>query len=751
VAFIAGILITLCSMLIVPAVGAAEPVVGGKQCNIYLVVDSSGSLDMKNDPSKSSDPKGYRYGALDYFFSIMPNSAGHEMGASVFSSWPQEVTALKIIQSQADKDGIKTKVESVPAAGNTDIGAALLEAVQKLVFAQQAQDKGNGKHKESWVLLFTDGLTDTGSSAGNTASEAKRDQAIALALVNDIHIAGVFLNDKHTVTENAVSQGQNPQEVFDIVRAGRGQASDHSSPKAPDGTPNNLGGYYAEITDAADIADAFNTLAHTILGGSDPTVETVPVDKEQLIPGIGVSELIFSVRYAPGVKNKVDISILNPNDKVYFNTQDNVTIRSSDVFYTANVKDPAPGTWYIHVGRSGNTPVTEEILVIPDVLISTDVTAKLEQGQSTIKLGEPFQVNAWLEKQGQRITENGKYSGYDVSLTIVNSETQESSTPLSMGSDGKGTFLVTTKLDDFSVYSAYVTFTCGENISFRSEPIMLKAENQPPELNKNVIVGSDGTLAADTYYFTWWSSGKHTVDLSKFVRDPEGDTNIFYTADSSDYVSAIVDEGSAELIVDTQKKTGVGIIHLTATDSDGKNFAFDLQLTAKDISLYWLIGILGVILILAIVVLLIRRLLLGGSIDVEFIIRVDRSPNQQIAQLAYQPQQKVPAYAFGSAFSLKDLCDKYADMVAETEIKNALKNLFNQNGKTLTQCKFKKKPGLGNFAFTQDGTDWEDGQPGGFSKTIKLADPVTLVITCPGKSIPNQSGPPTPPGQKSPW
>ena len=738
---LAGIALTILMLLhnIAAVAASSAPVVGGKQCNIYLVVDSSGSLTSEKDPETSSDPDGHRYNALEYFFSIMPNSVGHEMGASVFSSAPQEVTALEVISSQAEKDAIKAKIEAVRPAGNTDIGAALLQATQALIARQQAQDSADGKHKESWVLLFTDGLTDTGSPAGNATSEEKRDQAIALALENGIHIAGVFLNDKGSVTKTAAAEGKNPQEVFDIVRAGRGQAADPFTPKADDGASNNLDGYFAEIIHAADIAGAFNTLAHTILGGSNPTIESVPVDKEQLIPGIGVAELIFSVRYAPDIKDKVLISILSPDPdrKPYFSAGDNVSIKSNDVFYSANVKDPAPGTWYIHVGRGGNTPVTEEIQVIPDILISTDVVAKLEQAPAAIKKGEPFQVNAWLEKQGERITDNAKYTGYDVSLTLVNPTTQKAAEPISMGSDGKGTFVASAKVDDFSAYSAYVTFSCGDNISFRSESILLKADNQPPELRNGVSANAEGTLVKDTYRFSLFSSGNYTIDLNQLVIDPDGDTALRYTSVSEDYAVADIPEGSSALTVKTGKTAGIGVIQINAADNDGKSFSFDLELTAKNVTIYWLIGIIGAILLLLILILLIRKIMIGTSIPADMLYEIEGISRPYLNNNG--PEIRVGKMGdLGTPFNLYALCQKFAKRAkADPGDFAALDDFFTKYKPILQQCTFKARAGYRCFTFSkveEDGSRSKiDGEPGNFHESIKLDDDLYLRLECPSR------------------
>jgi hypothetical protein len=269
------------------------------------------------------------------------------------------------------------------------------------------------------VILFTDGRTeDINDYSG---SYARREQAIQAAVNNGIKVFGVFLNHNGSITDN--------QEVFDIVRQVRSFADDPVVPRQADGTLNNLGRQYSEILNANDIIWSFSDLVHLLTDGNEtPQAESVPISKTCLIPGIGVSELNISIRYRSGVLGKITITIELPDLSILGNeSTDGIIITKTDVFFNVKIINPMPGEWKVTVDKASDEFLAEEIEVVTDIIISTDIVAVLDvpTPDGGAVLNKPITFTTWLEQDGLPVQDSTRYSYFDCTLVMVDSVTKE--------------------------------------------------------------------------------------------------------------------------------------------------------------------------------------------------------------------------------------------------------------------------------------------------------------------------------------
>lgn len=121
--------------------------------NVALVLDGSGSL-VSN--SNGTDNDGLRYEAIQLFLALLSDQ-GNEVSAIVFDDDSENYllnTDVEQVSGKEEKLDLSQKIKDAGTGGDTDIGSALLTAVERL----EAVNNDN----ESIIILFSDGRTDLG-------------------------------------------------------------------------------------------------------------------------------------------------------------------------------------------------------------------------------------------------------------------------------------------------------------------------------------------------------------------------------------------------------------------------------------------------------------------------------------------------------------------------------------------------------------------------------------------------------------
>lgn len=704
---IAIMLLALLAISIVPFSAAAKSAntEGDAQYNIELVIDKSTSLD-GTDPQylDNGSQTHYRYEALRYLFGALPAN-GNEIGAIVFNNSVDEVSKLQPITSQGQKDALLEQiVERGTKTGGTDIGTSLYVAVNNLIEKQKAQ---GDNHYESIVLLFTDGRTEYGASDTYT----KRDAAIKLARENNIKVFGVFLNKDGADKSN--------REVFDIVRNVRNRADDPEYPYT-DGILNDLDGSYSEIQNADDILLSFAKLVENFVPSIiDSEFHKLPVTRECIIPGTGVTELTIGIRYKLGVLNKIKIEIERPDKSIVAHeTTKDLIVTKTGIFFAAKIINPMPGKWTIKVLPATAEAQNEEVAVAVavDFIVPVNVAAKLVcEPSGGIKLHDTVSFASWLERGGEKVSEDGRYTGYSSSLTLSNFDTQEvKEIPLALNN---GQFTGQATLDDYAGYTAYATYSCGD-IKFDSEPITLQAKNQLPTVSPNPI--------KDKHSYNWLFGQAYSVDLSKYVSDPEG--GVITHSFRGDDLGATLEKSKMSL---STKKEGVITLQLTAEDDQGDSVDFDFELSVKNNSLFVTIVLVLLLLIMLGGALLLWHMIFGGSIDAKITLAIDDSPVREIRQQmdgvnkpVFLEKLKKPP------FSLYDVCLDFIPKVPDEDAQRELKKVFDENSQRLKSCKFKRVPGFDRKIFSfQDGSNPPEKRKTNETKewTVSLKDGYSIL------------------------
>ena len=150
--------------------------------NVMIVLDASGSM-------KQTDPEGLRFEAIRQFVYLLADG-GNSVGHVIFSDNVVKTRIPEEIKSRDDKDSFLETLQTVSPGGDTNIGEALLLAVQFLTLQKSAETQ----QKPSVILFLSDGNTDLKQEAAMQASLGSKADAIQLAREEGIPIYSVCLN-----------------------------------------------------------------------------------------------------------------------------------------------------------------------------------------------------------------------------------------------------------------------------------------------------------------------------------------------------------------------------------------------------------------------------------------------------------------------------------------------------------------------------------------------------------------------------
>lgn len=148
-------------VLSVPAVEASAKPGTDSWFNVMLVIDGSGSLVSQ---SNGTDREAVRYDAIRLFMALLTDQ-GNNVGAIVFDDNQDGYlldTEIDAIEGREEKLQLADQIQDAGTGGDTDIGTALLSAVEKL----EAESTKNDL--PSAIILFSDGRTDLGGMRKRT-------------------------------------------------------------------------------------------------------------------------------------------------------------------------------------------------------------------------------------------------------------------------------------------------------------------------------------------------------------------------------------------------------------------------------------------------------------------------------------------------------------------------------------------------------------------------------------------------------
>ena len=510
-------------LLCQPALATAQAISNQdlERFNVMLVIDGSGSLVYGSD---ATDANGLRYDALDLFLALLTNS-GNQVGAIVFDDDAQNYllnTGLQPVSGKPDKLALSEQIRNAGTRNDTDIGSALLTAVETL----NAQSAQNGM--ESVIILFSDGRTDLGDNeeAYNTSLENK-ETAITTAQAAGIPVYSICLN---------ATPVADPAELQEISTRTSGDFVSVSSPE--------------------DLTGAFESFYNLIFAtsSSERVTSTFPADGTLRfdidVPTYGAEEVNI-ILDTDGVGQ---VQLNAPSGPLTAAEVEDFTMSGGD-YDVIKLVEPEVGRWNLTLSGVPQDNVTI------NVIYNIDSTAVLStaDGNTDYGAGDTVTLQAQLYQGGAPISDSSVTSEYTVSLVLTNmADGSVETVDMVPGSNGQFTYDFLE--EDFNSYEVKADFHYS-NLTIPSNVVHLNFGNTAP------VVPDDQKLIEESVIVTPVTGRERTFDLSSYFSDTQGDS-LTYSISSSQLVDDTASLDGSVLTVNTAKSRS-GDLVLRAADPQG--------------------------------------------------------------------------------------------------------------------------------------------------------------------------------------
>ena len=526
--------------------------------NVALVLDGSGSL-VSN--SNGTDNDGLRYEAVQLFLALLSDQ-GNEVSAIVFDDDSENYllnTDVEQVSGKEEKLDLSQKIKNAGTGGDTDIGSALLTAVERL----EAVNNDN----ESIIILFSDGRTDLGGDEkAYEQSLVNKDKAITKAQEDDIPIYSICL---------AASSVADPEELQEISERTNGSSVTIDSPDK--------------------ISQAFEQFYRLIFATSTTEAENAKFPESGIlnekieIPSYGAEEI--NVILNSKSPDDVHVQAHAPSKAYTEKDLDANTIVAGN-YKVVKVVKPEKGTWEFQIqGVPGNE-------VVLNVLYNVDVSAQLStQGDvADLNSGDALTLQASLYKDGNKIQDAAGISEYTGTLEITDLSTGKVVKSLPMEADADGFTCELEALPEGS-YSFQAVLSC-EGITVKTNVITASWDNKAPGFaneSKNKI--KDGVKIIKKIV-TPLTGRKYKATLSNFFADDQSD-GLAYSIVNSQLVDGTVQLEGDKLTVNTAKSRS-GDLVVRATDNQGAYRDLTLRFKVTNLTLAVFLLILAGIVIAAV-------------------------------------------------------------------------------------------------------------------------------------------------------
>lgn len=523
--------------------------------NVVMVLDASGSMSF-------TDPNSLRSNAMAQF-AYMLAEKGNRLGGVVFTHEIAKTEALSPSESFEERDGFLNALSSVPAVGDTNIGAALDTAITMI-------DRDGDANLPSVVLLLSDGNTDLADEEDLKQSLETKAEAIQRARDKGIPIYSVCLNADGTADVSEMRQ---------ISKA--------------------TGGEFREVKSAEDLRSVYEAFYGLIFGTTAKVIQedvfpkNGKLETEFTLPGLGVEEVNIIV-YG-GLKS---FSILRPDGSVA-----EANSVANDTFTLIKLTDVAPGTWkLITEGVPGDS-------IIINMVCNTDlgVLAEVEPEEGVINPKDSIAVRAYLTERDSKASDEKQYEGYEAELQIMNASDESVSDTVPMSLAGEH-FELVRPLEKQGIYKFKVHVT-GNGLDKVSEVLgpITATFKELTEAEKNNTAPTPVENPVEHEVFVWPSFSPIgdkdlSIDLATLATDKE-DQELTYAIVSSSFMDDDYNIKGNNLTI-TRFSIPKGAFTVRAMDSLGKSCDIEVIVVSHSVAMITaIVALVG--LLIAIIVLLI--------------------------------------------------------------------------------------------------------------------------------------------------
>jgi Mg-chelatase subunit ChlD len=532
---IALLLVMVMASMAITALAAEDDTLTNRY-NVVVVVDASKSME-------TSDPNDFRFESISQFVNLLAEQ-GNYVGSVVFSTGISQQTDVAEVDSQGKKDSLISDIQSIAPGGYTNIGAALMQAINML-------DEGDPA-LPSVILFLSDGYTDMPTEEEIEQSLVEKADALQLAREKGVSIYSVCLNagDEVDVAEM--------QQLADATA-----------------------GVFREVSNADDLTDVFNTFYSMIYGTASVTLvdDVFPADgvleTEFEVPGIGVEEINIVI-----YGNAAGETLIRPDGE-----QSNAAIVESSTYSLIKESEVMPGTWIL---RTEGVPGDRiQVNMVYNTNLSVDVSASTEE--TYINPADPLTISAYLRAGSVTADSPEQYAGYSADLVVSDAYQENIETyPMTVNGDH---FEITHSFDE-GVYYYYVRVYGNyiEKVSDTDGPLTVTTSVLTEEEKNNTApypVEDPVEYSVNIWPF---KENVFGLDLTTLAEDAEGN-EIRYKIESSSFIEGTDYTVNGDTLRMDHYSLKKGAFTVLATDSGGLSCEIEVIVKTHNIGKMTLIGL----------------------------------------------------------------------------------------------------------------------------------------------------------------
>lgn len=337
-----------------------------KGLDIVLVLDSSGSM-------KKNDPKRMRVEAARMFVTLLDQT--DRVAIVSFSGKATSREGMLSLKSYHNEQALLRAIETVSAKGNyTNIHEALRKGFQLLK---------RSKRKEKLIVLMSDGKMDVGKHEKNLQLLERTLEELTPALAKkDIKVYSIAF------TENS---------YIPLLKL----------------AAKDTNGHFTLLKNANGIHQVFENIFER---SKNP--DMLPMQEDSFIVDKSVNELtIVASKYRPESR----IFLENPSGEDFTDETEAEHIKwySAKKFDLITISNPEPGYWNIKFSEGGNK-----------AYVLTNLGLNVEVSKTQVQPGNPFELQAWLEKNGKKVNKRQLLNATKFKATITYPDGREDSVNL---------------------------------------------------------------------------------------------------------------------------------------------------------------------------------------------------------------------------------------------------------------------------------------------------------------------------------
>lgn len=480
-----------------------------------LVLDTSGSMSY-------SDPDKISIEAIKMFID-MCSEKGDKIGIIAYSDIIVLETGLKEIKSIDTKNELKRIAEKIPRRADTDIGLALKRAVETL------ERQGDQSHSPI-IILLSDGKTDLGKSA-RTEKQSKMDMkdALEIAEYKGYPIYTIGLNADKTVDERELEQISSKTKAKSFIT------------DTADNLPQILSEIFANHMKLKIVSPGY------IRGTGE--FEDVKIN----IPDPNVIEANISIL----TSNPIELKLYNSDGNEVALPSPNTYYSVSGNYSMVKIINPKQGDWLLKVKGITGDKIKINLIFNYNLGLIMEATPNTDVHKNDV-----IAVNAHLTSNGNRLDGTEIYKNLIAKLIVTDIDTGDikEETLSFNGTNFSGNY----KIENNHRYELKVQAE-GPNFYRISNSVEINVENRQPIISENI--GNQKITKGK----------KKTLDLSKYIVDPDGDSLTYTVASESNEVVAA--DITGDILTLDGKKVGNTNIFITA--SDGKSQSINIEFGAK--------------------------------------------------------------------------------------------------------------------------------------------------------------------------